>query len=63
MPAKAVSEKTSLVTEVEARCDVANQSLKSSQQDVARLRAEVERLRGVDDECARLRAELLACPK
>ena len=48
------------MADAEARCDVADKNLKSSQQDVARLNAEVERLRGVDDECARLRAELLA---
>ncbi|KAH9943014.1 uncharacterized protein BXZ73DRAFT_40176 [Epithele typhae] len=56
---KTVSEKTAAMGEVLARYDIADKSLKSSQQDVARLNAEVQRLRSVDEECARLREELV----
>ena len=57
---KTISEKTTQVQDAEKRCNVATASLKSSHEDVARLTAEVQRLCSVDDENARLRAELLA---
>ncbi|KAI0637689.1 hypothetical protein C8Q77DRAFT_1153414 [Trametes polyzona] len=56
---KTLAEKTSLADELQAKYDVAQQDLQKSQAEIARLTAEVERMRGVEDECARLRAEVL----
>ncbi|KAI0721962.1 hypothetical protein C8T65DRAFT_774974 [Cerioporus squamosus] len=56
---KTVAEKTAQADDAQARCDSANQDLQASQEELARLNAEVERMRGVEDEVALLRAELL----
>ncbi|KAI0751244.1 hypothetical protein C8Q80DRAFT_1156257 [Daedaleopsis nitida] len=56
---RTVAEKTTQVEEAQARCHITDQALKVSQEDAARLQIEVERMRAVDAECARLRAELL----
>ncbi|KAH9853924.1 hypothetical protein C2E23DRAFT_100714 [Lenzites betulinus] len=56
---KTVSEKTTQAVETQTKLDAAQHDLKKSQDDVARLTAEVERMRGVEAECSRLRAELL----
>ncbi|KAI0829330.1 hypothetical protein BC628DRAFT_1315177 [Trametes gibbosa] len=56
---KTLSEKTMLAEETQTKLDAAQHDLKTSQDDIIRLTAEVERMRGVDEECARIRAELL----
>ena len=55
---KTVAEKTAQAQDAQARYDAANRYLQASQEEVARLKVEVERMRGVEDEMARLRAEL-----
>ncbi|KAI0643683.1 hypothetical protein C8Q79DRAFT_914583 [Trametes meyenii] len=55
---KTLTEKTSQAADAQAKCDAVEQALVKSQQEVARLTADVERLRGVEEECAQLRAEL-----
>ncbi len=56
---KIIAEKTSQAEDAIARLAAGNASLQSYQNEVTHLRAEVERLRTVEDECARLRVELL----
>ncbi|RDX53044.1 hypothetical protein OH76DRAFT_1343716 [Lentinus brumalis] len=56
---KTVAEKTALADDAQARYDAADRDLQTSQREFARLNAEVERMRGVEDEVALLRAELL----
>lgn len=56
---KTLSEKTALAEETQAQYDAAQLDLQKSQNEVARLTAEVQRMREVEDECARLREEVL----
>ncbi|TBU50518.1 hypothetical protein BD309DRAFT_1040200 [Dichomitus squalens] len=56
---RSLADKTTQADDALARSEALNLSLQSSQDEVKTLKAEVERLRDVDDECARLRAELL----
>ncbi|KAI0352708.1 hypothetical protein OH77DRAFT_1408445 [Trametes cingulata] len=56
---KTLAERSSQAEETEAKYQAAQLDLQKSQEEVARLNAEVERMRGVQDECERLRAELL----
>ncbi|PIL36669.1 hypothetical protein GSI_00358 [Ganoderma sinense ZZ0214-1] len=57
---KTTAEKTAQAEDVIARLAASDASVRSSQNEVTHLKAEVERLRNVEDECARLRAGLLA---
>ncbi|KAM5532698.1 hypothetical protein V8D89_013590 [Ganoderma adspersum] len=57
---KTIAEKIAQAEDAIVRLATSNASLQSSQNEVIHLRAEVERLRTVEDECARLHAELIA---
>ena len=57
---RTIVEKTAQAEDAFARLAASNATLQSSQNEATHLEAEVERLRDVEEECARLRAQLLA---
>ncbi|CDO74136.1 hypothetical protein BN946_scf185043.g186 [Trametes cinnabarina] len=55
---KTLADKTAHAEEAQAKCDAAQQDFRQAQDEITRLKAEVERLRSAEEEASRLRAEL-----